>query len=179
MESGYKSLRSKKRTRQKTNYRAKRGRPLNSKNRSTIEKELKAEIAQLPNGKLAVEEMDVEIARFEKLQEVLYPWGEDGKLIEGKTEQAYYWASEMRRDYVQMRAPYQSPRLSSVQVVPAGQSKRNTTVNVTILNERGEQEYTDVTPDSDAADAGMKLIEGVAEADNPGDNPREPSDEAA
>jgi hypothetical protein len=60
----------------------------------------------------------------------------------------------MRRDYLALRAPYQSPRLSAVQVLPQQAAKR-TTVNVTILNERGEKVFSDVPEGED-----MKLIEG-------------------
>jgi hypothetical protein len=47
-----------------------------------------------------------------------------------------------------MRAPYQSPRLSAVQIMPSA-SRQRTTVNVTILNERGEKIYSDVPADSE------------------------------
>jgi hypothetical protein len=156
MESGYnRSFRSKS-VRQRTQKRTYKGRDRGSKNRATIERELKAERASLPGGKLAVECMDDEIVRFEKLVQVLYPWDENGKQIKSKSLQAYYWAAEMRRDYIALRAPYQSPRLSAVQIVPPGQQKRVTEVNVTILNERGETEF------SDAPDDDMKLIEHEA-----------------
>jgi hypothetical protein len=88
---------------------------------------------------LATEIMDQEIARLGELMTLLYPWDEDGKQITGKSVNAYYWASELRRDYLHMRAPYQSPRLSAVQVVPQQAAKR--TVHVTILNERGEKVF--------------------------------------
>jgi hypothetical protein len=157
METGYKSLRQKdkKRVRQRTHKRTQRGRKPGSKNIATLQKEALADIARIAaNGKLAVEEMDVEIARFDELQRTLYPWDAQGTQLKGKSVQAYYWACEMRRDYLALRAPYQTPRLSAVQVIPAGHgAKRVTEVNVTILNERGEREYTDV-PEEDS-----KLIE--------------------
>ena len=103
---------------------------------------------------LATEIMDQEITRLGELMTLLYPWGEDGKQIAGKSVNAYYWASELRRDYLHMRAPYQSPRLSAVQVVPQQAAKR-TTVNVTILNERGEKVFSDLPEEED-----MKQIEG-------------------
>jgi hypothetical protein len=37
-----------------------------------------------------------------------------------------------------MRAPYQTPRMSAVAIVPPAAQQR-TTVHVTILNERGEK----------------------------------------
>jgi hypothetical protein len=152
METGYKILRSprrvKKRTRTRTSGTRRRGRQAGSKNKSTIQRELLAE------GMLATEIMDQEIARLGELMTLLYPWDEDGKQITGKSVNAYYWASELRRDYLHMRAPYQSPRLSAVQVVPQQAAKR-TTVHVTILNERGEKVFSDVPDDEDT-----KLIEG-------------------
>jgi hypothetical protein len=104
---------------------------------------------------LATEIMDQEIARLGELMTLLYPWDEDGKQIAGKSVNTYYWASELRRDYLHIRAPYQSPRLSAVQVVPT-QSAKHTTVNVTILDEHGEKVYSDVPEEEE----GMKLIEG-------------------
>jgi len=174
MESGYKSLRQSTRTRKRTRTRTQRGREKAAMGTKALRDLFTKKGATLTNGKLAVEIMDEEIAKFEQLMITLHPWDKDGTQIRGKSVQAYYWASEMRRDYLQMRAPYQSPRLSSVQVVPAGQGKRETTVNVTILNERGEQEYTDVPPTGDP-ESPMKLIEEVARADNPDDK----DDEAA
>jgi hypothetical protein len=49
-----------------------------------------------------------------------------------------------------MRAPYQSARLSAVAIMPA-QAQQRTTVNVTILNERGEKVYSDSADPSDDA----------------------------
>jgi hypothetical protein len=89
-----------------------------------------------------------------QLVELLFPWDENGVQLKGKSVNAYYWASEMRRDFLALRAPYQSPRLSAVHVVPQQAAKR-TTVNVTILNERGEKEFSDVPEAED-----IKLIEG-------------------
>jgi hypothetical protein len=159
METGYKILRSqrrvKKRTRTRTSGTRRRGREKGSKNKSTIQRELLAKRELLANGLLAVEIMDQEIERLGELTTLLYPWDENGKQITGKSVNAYYWASELRRDYLHMRAPYQSPRLSAVQVMPAQAAKR-TTVNVTILNERGEVEYSDVPEKKED----MKLIDG-------------------
>jgi hypothetical protein len=87
----------------------------------------------LAEGMLATEIMDQEIARLGELMTLLYPWDQDGKQITGKSVNAYYWAAELRRGYLHMRAPYLSPRLSSVQVVPQQAAKR-TTVRVTILD---------------------------------------------
>jgi len=93
-----------------------------------------------------------------QLVELLFPWDENGVQLKGKSVNAYYWASEMRRDFLALRAPYQSPRLSAVQVMPT-QAGKTTTVNVTILNEKGEVEYSDV-PEKN----GLKLIEGSLES---------------
>jgi hypothetical protein len=158
MESGYKILshrRVKKRTRTRTSGTRRRGREKGSKNKSTIQRELLAKRELLAEGLLATEIMDQEIARLGELMALLRPWDEDGKQITGKSVNAYYWASELRRDYLHMRAPFQSPRLSAVQVMPAQAAKR-TTVNVTILNERGEKVFSDVPEEKED----MKLIEG-------------------
>ena len=81
-----------------------------SKNKSTIQRELLTKRELLAEGMLATEIMDQEITRLGELMTLLYPWGENGKQITGKSVNAYYWASELRRDYLHMRAPYQSPR---------------------------------------------------------------------
>jgi hypothetical protein len=123
-----------------------------------------AQRGMLANGKLAVEIMDEEIERFAELEKVLYPWNKNGEKLRDKSVHAYYWACEMRRDYIALRAPFQSPRLSSVQVVPAAQGRGDVEVNVTILNEKGEVEYTDVPPEELSEEKpekpGLKLIEG-------------------
>src|SRR5215831_14961636 len=158
METGYKILRSqrrvKKRTRTRTSGTRRRGREKGSKNKSTIQKELLAKRELLAEGMLATEMMDQEIGRLGELMTLLYPWDEDGKQITGKSVNAYYWASELRRDHLHMLAPYQSPRLSAVQVMPQQAAKR-TTVNVTILNERGEKVFSDLPEEKK-----MELIEG-------------------
>ena len=115
--------------------------------------------ARLRSSAAAREETN--IARLGELMTLLYPWSEDGKQITGKSVNAYYWASELRRDYLHMLTPYQSPRLSAVQVVPQQAAKR-TTVNVTILNERGERIYSDVDA---AAVVDDKVIEHQPNAD--------------
>jgi hypothetical protein len=160
METGYKCLR-KKRIRQRTNTRTqgtrRSGRQPGSKNQSTIAKELLAKQAMLGNsdGLLAVEIMDQEIERLGELETVLYPWDAEGKQITGKSVNSYYWVSELRRDYLHMRAPYQTPGLSAVQMLPMQNGSKTTHVNVTILTERGEKEFSDV-PEAEE----MKLIEG-------------------
>jgi len=161
METGYKILRSqrrvKKRTRTRTSGTRRRGRQPGSKNKSTIQRELLAKRELLTEGMLATEIMDQEIARLGDLMTLLYPWDEGGKQIAGKSVNAYYWASELRRDYLHMRAPYQSPRLSAVQVVPT-QRAEHTTVHVTILDEKGEKVFSDdEVPEEKES---MKLIEG-------------------
>lgn len=147
METGYKILRKqriKKRSKTRTQRKRNGGKRVAAKQLKSVQVELPIE--QL-DGKQAVEVMDDKIAHFDALMKTLYPWDNEGKQIRGKSVQAYYWASEMHRDYVQMRAPYQSPRLSAVQIVPAQNRQNVTEVNVTILNEKGDVEYTDMPED--------------------------------
>lgn len=163
MEPGYKYLRNSrrtKRTQKRTQGKSRQARKLVTKTelREALIRESQLKLgATLTNGKLAVEIMDEQILRYEELAKTLYPWGKNGKPIKGMSVQAYYWTCEMMRDYLALRAPYQTARLSAVQIVPAGQNKRETTVNVTILNERGETEYTDAPEAGDDS----KLIEHV------------------
>jgi hypothetical protein len=159
MQTGYKCLRKKSiraRTNTRTSGKRRRGRELGSKNKSTLERELLAKQELLTDDLRAVNLMDEEIVKLGQLMEVLYPWDDEGKQLKGKSVNSYKWASELRRDFLALRAPYQSPRLSAVQVLPQQAGKR-TTVRVTLLNERGEVEYSDVPKEND-----LKLIEGAA-----------------
>lgn len=151
-----------KRVKKRTRARGARrmGRVKGSKNKTTIERELLAKRELLSNGKLAVEIMDEEIERFAELEKVLYPWNERGEKLKDKSTNAYFWCCEMRRDYISLRAPYQSPRLSAVQMLPMQNSGKRTTVNVTILNERGEKVFSDVPDDVAEEREPLKLIEG-------------------
>jgi hypothetical protein len=134
----------------------KRGRPKGALSKATIEKTLKAQRALLKSAqyKIATEHMDEQIGKLEGLVALLYPFDEAGDVRKGKDTSLYFHAFDLFRDFLCMRAPYQSPRLSAVQVVPA-QARQQTTVNVTILNERGEQVYSD----SENPPGNAKLIE--------------------
>jgi hypothetical protein len=155
MQTGYKVLKPKRLRKQKRRV-GKPGRPRGSLDIHTIEKQLlaKRELLAAANHKIATEHMDEQIGWLELLVEQLNPFDETGHVIKGKSSRTYFRAFELYRDFLSMRAPYQSPRLSAVQVVPAGQGPRRTTVNVTILNERGEKEWSDVPED-------LKQIEHV------------------
>jgi hypothetical protein len=171
LQTGYKCLRTprrvRKRTRTRTNGKPRRGRQLGSKNKSTIQKELLASRQMLASDLLAVERMGREITRLEQLAATLYPWDSEGRVIRGKSPNSYKWACELHRDFIALLAPFQSPRLSAVQMLPASANGKRTTVNVTILDEKGRVEWSDV-PDGSVDGAvespvekpGLKLIEG-------------------
>jgi hypothetical protein len=133
------------------------GRPVGALNKQTIQKQLKAqrELLEAANYKVATEHMDEQIGWLEKLVALLYPFDAAGNVVEGKSTRLYFRAFELFRDFLCMRAPYQSPRLSAVQVTPPRNNKR-TVVNVTILNEKGEKVFSDVPEEKED----MKLIEG-------------------
>ena len=150
MDSGY--IKSQRKPKPKPKNKG--GRPVGSLDKLTIYKRITAqrELLEAANFKIATEHMDTQIGWLEGLVATLNPFGQDGHVIKGKSTKLYFRAFELYRDFLALRAPYQSPRLSAVQLMPQ-QSKRTTTVNVTILNERGEKEY------SDAPDEDQKLIE--------------------
>lgn len=154
MDSGYS------RKPKKPGPKRKRGRPNGSLDKLTIYKRITAqrELLADANFKIATEHMDSQIGWLEGLVATLNPFSADGHVIKGKSTRLYFRAFELYRDFLALRAPYQSPRLSAVQVTPA-QSRRTTTVNVTILNEKGEKEY------SDAPSEDTKLIEHVPSSD--------------
>jgi hypothetical protein len=116
MESGYKSLRLdamkrvRKRTRTRTTGKRRLGRQPGAKNKSTLHRELLAKQAMLATDRpFAVDLMDAEIERLAELVRLLHPWDENGVPIKGKSVQSFLWASELRRDYLQMRARIRRP----------------------------------------------------------------------
>jgi hypothetical protein len=138
------------------------GRKKGSLNKRTIEKLNQAaqEITAPERGKkIAIDHMDDMIEFLRGVVAKLVPWDSDGKPIEGRDQVVWFKAVEAFQGFLNMRAPYQSPRLSAVQIVPSA-SRQRTTVNVTILNERGDKVYSDVPADSE-----LKQIEGTSHGD--------------
>lgn len=137
------------------------GRKKGSLNKRTIERMREAEIqidsVRRTGEKIAVHHMDDMIGWFRELVAKLMPFDEHGMVIKGRDPALWFRAIDAFQGFLNMRAPYQTARLSAVQIVPA-QSQQRTTVNVTILNERGEKVYSDSDSGDDA-----KLIEHVAE----------------
>ncbi len=133
------------------------GRKKGSVNRKTLERIAAAErqvTAFTSKGKkLAIDHMDEMIDYFSRLVAVLVPWEPNGSPRDNKDKDLWFRAVAAYQGFLNMRAPYQSPRLSAIQMVPA-QAQQRTTVNVTILNERGEKVYSDSDSGDDA-----KLIE--------------------
>jgi len=132
------------------------GRKKGALNKRTLEKIAQAErevAAGVRGTKFAIDHMDDMIVYFRNLIASLQPWNADGSKRDGRDDKIWFRAIDAFQGFLNMRAPYQSPRLSAVQIVPS-QAQQRTTVNVTILNERGEKVYSDVPEDSD-----MKLIE--------------------
>ena len=127
------------------------GRKKGTPNKRTVEaliQEQRKAIGQHKAGgaKLAVDHMDEMIEHFRGVVGILQPWSKDeeGKWhVTGDTK-LFFKAAETLGMFLAMRAPYQSPRLSSVQIIPqqSGGAER-TVVNVTILNERGQPDYTE------------------------------------
>lgn|SRR5262245_18650728 len=143
--SGYKQPQS---ARKKT----RRGRKRGSLNKRTIARLVAAQKAieqpERERKKLAIDHMDEMIEFLRGVVAKLVPWNSDGTLIEGRDQVLWFKAVEAFQGFLQMRAPYQSPRLSAVQIVPAA-SRQRTVVNVTILNERGQKIYSDMPEDSE------------------------------
>jgi hypothetical protein len=134
------------------------GRKKGSLNKRTIERLRQAEI-QIDNvrrtgEKLAVHHMDEMIFWFRELVAKLVPFDENGMVLKDRNPQIWFRAVECFQGFLTMRAPYQTARLSAVQIMPV-QAQQRTTVNVTILNERGEKVYSDSADPSDNA----KVIE--------------------
>jgi hypothetical protein len=133
------------------------GRKKGSINKKTIEKMALAEreIAASNRGtKYAIDHMDDMIGWFRDLVAKLVPFDDNGIVLKGRDPKIWFRAVECFQGFLNMRAPYQSARLSAVAIMPQ-QAQQRTTVNVTILNERGEKVYSDSDDPSDDA----KVIE--------------------
>lgn len=148
MDSGYKVKKEK-----KTGGR-KRGVP-NKRTVARLEEAMKdIEFSRTGKKMLAVDHMDEMIDYLRGVVALLVPWEKDGTKREGKDEKLWFRAMDAFQNILSMRAPYQSPRLSAIAIMPHQAHQQRTTVNVTILNERGEKVYAD----SDNTDT-TKLIE--------------------
>ncbi len=124
-----------------------KGRKKGTLNKKTLEKLRLAEreVVSDKTGRpkrLAIDHMDEMIEWFRELLGKLQPFDADGKPREGYNSDIWFRAVNAFQGFLSMRAPYQSPRLSAVAIMPA-QHQQRTTVNVTILNERGEKVFAD------------------------------------
>lgn len=109
---------------------------------STIAKELEAQRGQLKRRgyKFAVEHMDDAIDFLRGAMALKQPWMPDGSLRQGGDVELFFRLIGLLRDFTNARAPYQTPRLSAVAVVPAAKGEDHaTTMTVNIFNQRGER----------------------------------------
>lgn len=94
--------------------------------------------------KIAVDHMDDIIDYLRGLVTLHQPWDGDGNMIPGKSEKLWFRCLDAFRAFLALRAPYQSPALASVAIIPMQERpEQKTVVNVTILNDRGETVFTD------------------------------------
>jgi hypothetical protein len=93
-----------------------------SLNKRTIEK-LRAAEHELAAGraakKLAVDHMDDMVEYLKSLVDLLGPWNADGTRREGGDENLWFRAVAVFQNFLALRAPYQSPRLGAVTIVPS------------------------------------------------------------
>jgi hypothetical protein len=108
--------------------------------------------------KLAICHMDDMVEYFKSLVALLAPWNADGTRREGSDHDLWFRAVAAFQGFLAMRAPYQTPRMTAVAIVPPAVRQR-TTVHVTILNERGEKLFSDADAEGEGDD-GAKVIEG-------------------
>lgn len=143
------------------------GRKKGSKNKKTLqkladlEKELQGYRAHKSAPKLAVDHMDEMIEWLRNLVGAAQAFDAAGMPRPGYDPKLWFRILDTFAGFLAMRAPYQSARLSAVLVHPAAQmpAQQKTTVNVTILNERGDKVYSDA--DDLGSMDGAKLIEHV------------------
>jgi hypothetical protein len=120
--------------------------------RRTIEKELLArqQMMKIEGKKLAVEHMDEALAWIREAMATIDPLSE-GRLSrdEGSADlKLFIELIHLLHDFSVARAPYQTPRLTAMTIVPP--QRQRTMVNVTILNDRGEKIYSDAPNGDDA-----------------------------
>lgn len=159
------------------------GRKKGALNKKTLQKLFMAEkevLAVRKGKRMAIDHMDEMIGYFERLVRFqLNPWNIDGTKKQDADEAMWFRCVEVFQSFLNMRAPYQSPRLSALALMPS-QARQKTTVNVTILNERGEKVFSDAEREEQekAAESNdFKQIEAVA---NPEPKPAsKPDDEEA
>jgi hypothetical protein len=122
------------------------GRKKGSLNKYSLSKLRTAErdIATARAGKkLAIDHMDEMVEYLKSLLPLLAPWNADGTPREGRDHDLWFRTVAAFQGFLALRAPYQSPKLSSVAIMNAP-ARQETTVSVTILNERGDRVYSDV-----------------------------------
>ena len=87
------------------------------------------------------------------------PWNEDGSERKQGNYKIFMDLAELHLKYLLAITPYEAPRLNAITLTP--QSAPRTVVNVTILNESGEQVW------EDRADATrtLKEIEAITEVE--------------
>jgi len=156
MESGYtrpkKTNADERRRLARAESKATRGQTLSSpptkrkrgKSVATIAKELEAQRGQLTKRgyKFAVEHMDDAINWLRGAMALKQPWMPDGTERKGGDVELFFRLLGLLRDFSNARAPYQTPRLSAVAVVPGPPAKDGdqvTTMTVNIFNQRGEK----------------------------------------
>lgn len=140
------------------------GRKKGARNKKTLQKlaELERELAGYKSTrrtKIAIDHMDEMIEWLRNLVGAAQAFDAAGVPRPGYDPKLWFRILDAFGGFLAMRAPYQSPRLSAIAIMPQqSAATQKTTVNVTILNERGDKVYSD-------ADTSMeddtKLIEHV------------------
>jgi hypothetical protein len=92
-----------------------------SLNKRTVAKLQAAEYeldAARAGKKLAVDHMDDMVEYLKSLVDLLAPWNPDGTRREGREHDLWFRVVAAFQSFLAMRAPYQSPRLSAMAIVP-------------------------------------------------------------
>ena len=124
--------------------------------------------------KLAIDHMDEMIEFLQGLVTKLVPFNTDGSKREGYDQRLWFRTLDAFQGFLAMRAPYQTARLSAVAIMPQQTHAQRTTVNVTILNERGEKVYSDVADDNKTIEHLALIDQSAAAAPVAEPEPAEP-----
>ena len=121
--------------------RAKPGRPKGAKNLLTLERELQA---KLDGGEELAKTWLVETMQIAgRMMRRYCPIDQNGNERASGDVEKFYRACELVTRTAVPLLPFQSPRLSAIAIAPAPPDQR-TTVRVTILNQDGRLEYSDL-----------------------------------
>lgn len=128
---------------------SKGGRPKGSLNKRTVAAIEKAKANAPLVHKLSLFSLRETARYLGSAMALKQPWNTDGTLRPGGDYKIFMELAVLQLRYLEAITPYEAPRLAAIAMVPQGE-RRQTIVNVTILNERGGTVFSDAMIDGEA-----------------------------